>query len=69
MNYLEIMNSYGLKDDSLDIDILIATKGRLVTDNFEFVLAFDKEKIEFDVAGTSHSVDITASVKLIFEAK
>ena len=44
--------------NSSEIDILIATKGRLLTDNYEFVPAFNLNKIIFDVAGTRHSKDI-----------
>ena len=57
-DYLEILNSYNLKADSNDLDILKATKGRLLTDNFEFVPAFDYNKVEFDVAGTRHCEDV-----------
>ena len=53
-DYLEILNSYNLSSDSKDIDILYATKGRLMTDTFEFVPEFDKRKIEFDLAGIRH---------------
>lgn len=53
-DYLEILNSYNLEKDSTKIEILKATKGRLLTDNYEFVSAFDTKKIEFDVAGTRH---------------
>lgn len=53
-DYLEILNSYNLEKDSTKIEILKATKGRLLTDNYEFVPAFDTKKIEFDVAGTRH---------------
>ena len=35
-----------------------ATRGRALTDNYEFVPAFDPSKIEFDVAGTSHCSDV-----------
>ncbi len=50
-DYLEILNSYNLEIDSSNLEILKATKGRLLTNNFEFVPAFDHKKIEFDVAG------------------
>ena len=40
------------------MDILKATRGRLITDNYEFVPAFDSNKVEFDVAGTSHCPDV-----------
>ena len=39
-------------------EILKATKGRLLTDNYEFVPAFDSNKVEFDVAGTRHCPDV-----------
>ncbi|MBQ7802768.1 hypothetical protein IJ380_02825 [Candidatus Saccharibacteria bacterium] len=53
-DYLEILNSYNLNSNSTDEEILEATKGRLMTDNFEFVPEFDKTRIEFDVAGIRH---------------
>lgn len=64
-DYLEILNLYNLEKDSTKIDILKATKGRLITDNYEFVPAFDNNKMEFDVAGTRYCVDILESKKLI----
>lgn len=57
-DYLEILNCYNLEKDSDDFDILKATHGRTLTDNYEFVPAFDPNKIEFDVAGTSHCSDV-----------
>ena len=57
-DYLEILNSYNLEKNSNDFDILRATRGRTLTDNYEFVPAFDPSKIEFDVAGTSHCSDV-----------
>lgn len=57
-DYLEILNSYNLEKGSSKLEILKATKGRLLTDNYEFVPAFDTRKIEFDVAGTRHCSDI-----------
>lgn len=57
-DYLQILNTYGLDINSTPIEILEKTKGRLLTDNFEFVPVFDKNKIEFEVAGTSHRDDI-----------
>ena len=57
-DYLEILNCYNLEKDSDDFDILKATRGRTITDNYEFVPAYDSSKIEFDVAGTSHCDDI-----------
>ena len=56
-DYLEILNLYNLEKDSSKLEILRATKGRLLTDNYEFVPAFDSNKVEFDVAGTRHCPD------------
>ena len=58
IDYLEILNSYNLDKEFSDFDILKATRGRTLTDNYEFVPAFDLNKIEFDVAGTRHCKDI-----------
>lgn len=58
IDYLEILNSYNLDKESSDFDILKATRGRTLTDNYEFVPAFDLNKTEFDVAGTRHCKDI-----------
>lgn len=58
IDYLEILNSYNLDKESSDFDILKATRGRTLTDNYEFVPAFDLNKIEFYVAGTRHCKDI-----------
>ena len=58
IDYLETLNSYNLDKESSDFDILKATRGRTLTDNYEFVPAFDLNKIEFDVAGTRHCKDI-----------
>ncbi len=57
-DYLQLLNIYNLENDSNEFDILQATKGRLITDNFEFVPVFDKNKLEFDVAGTRYSKDL-----------
>lgn len=64
-DYLEILNSYNLDSNSTKLEILKATKGRLITDNFEFVLAFDRNKVEFDVAGTRHCPDAKECKNLI----
>ena len=64
-DYLDILNSYNLESDSSEIDILKATKGRLITDNYEFVPFFDDKKIEFDVAGTRHCNDAKEYIKEI----
>ena len=55
---IEILNYYDLENNSEDFEILKHTKGRLITDNFEFVPEFDKNKIEFEVAGTRYSKDL-----------
>ncbi len=57
-DYLALLNLYNLEIDSHELDILKATKGRLLTDNFEFVSAFGNTKVEFDVAGTRHCCDV-----------
>ncbi len=64
-DYLNILNSYDLDSSSSQFDILSATKGRLVTDSYEFVPVFDSKKIEFDIAGTRHSKDISECCQLI----
>jgi len=56
-DYLEILNSYNLDINSNKFTILTKTKGRLLTDNFEFVPIFDENKIEFEIAGTSHYIN------------
>lgn len=58
-DYLEILNAYNLEKDSSEFEILLSTKGRLVTDNYEFVPSFDQNKVEFDVAGTRHCDDVS----------
>lgn len=57
-DYIEILNYYDLENNSEDFEILKHTKGGLITDNFEFVPEFDKNKIEFEVAGTRYSKDL-----------
>lgn len=64
-DYLEILNCYNLEKGSDDFDILKATRGRTITDNYEFVPAFDSSKIEFDVAGTSHCSDVEECQKYL----
>lgn len=64
-DYLEILDTYGLNKESSQIDILEKTKGRLLTDEYEFVPAFNKEKIEFDVAGTRYCKDIDKCKKML----
>lgn len=57
-DYLEILNCYNLEKGSDEFKILKTTRGRTITDNYEFVAAFDPNKVEFDVAGTSHCDDV-----------
>lgn len=56
-DYLEILNFYDLDSTSTKMEILKNTRGRLLTDNYEFVPVFNKQKLEFEVAGTTHCVD------------
>lgn len=64
-DYLEILNLYNLEKESNKMEILKATRGRLVTDNYEFVPSFDLNKVEFDVAGTRHCSDVKSYKNLI----
>ena len=57
-DYLKIIEDYGLSESSTDIEILEKTRGRLLTDNFEFVPSFNYDKIEFEVAGTRYSTEL-----------
>jgi len=55
-DYAEILKRYGLTNDNTDMEVLQATRGRLATDNFEFLIPTNYEvskKIEIviDVAG------------------
>lgn len=65
-DYLHILNRYNLDLGSTSLDILAKTKGRLITDTYEFVRKFNKENIEFDVAGVSHSKDFESIKEKIF---
>lgn len=56
-DYLKILNFYGLDVTSSKMEILKKTKGRLLTDNYEFVPVFDEQKIVFEIAGTRHYLD------------
>jgi len=56
-DYLKILNFYNLDINSTKMEILKKTKGRLLTDNFEFVPVFDSSKIEFEIAGTRHYLE------------
>lgn len=53
-DYLDVLNRYNLNMSDGQFTVLSATKGRQITDNFEFVPVFDENKIEFDVAGVNH---------------
>ena len=64
-DYVELIESYGLNIYSTDIDILEKTRGRLLTDTFEFVLAFNYQNIEFEVAGVRHSSDFKKCKNLL----
>ena len=62
-DYLEILNYYNLNSSDDEYEILTRTKGRLLTDTFEFVPPFDKNKIEFEIAGTRYSEEIEKYLK------
>lgn len=64
-DYIEILNFYDLDKSASDFEILKKTRGRLITDNFEFVPAFNKNKLEFEVAGTRYSKQLEKYKKLI----
>ena len=64
-DYLQLLNMYDLNIKSYKMEMLEKTKGRLLTDNFEFVPEFNINKIEFDVAGTSHIEDIEKCKKIL----
>lgn len=66
-DYLEILNSYDLDITSDEFDILIATKGRMITDNYEFVPVFNFRKIEFEIADMNHSKDVQKYKDLLKE--
>lgn len=66
-DYLNMLNLCNLTIEATDMEILKYTKGRSLNDNYEFVPVFDKEKIEFDVAGTRHSKDISKCKNLLKE--
>ena len=51
---LNILKAYGLNEKNTEMEILEKTKGRLWTDSFEFVPAFDENNVEFEIAGISH---------------
>ena len=54
-DYVAILNTYNIAPADDEFAILKKTKGRLITDNFEFVPVFDDtEPIIFDIAGLNH---------------
>lgn len=57
-DYLDILNYYNLDSNSTQMEILKATKGKLLTDNYEFVPSFNSNSIEFDIAGVNHCSDV-----------
>jgi len=57
-DYLELIKNYGLESNSTKWEILEKTKGRLLTDSYEFIPAFDQNKIDFDLAGTKYCKDV-----------
>ena len=57
MDYEEVLASYELTKNNSSFEILERTKGRLLTDNYEFVPAFNKSQIEFELAGTRYCRD------------
>lgn len=64
-DYLEILNSYNLDKNATDFDILKATRGKLVTDNYEFVPVFNNSKVEFDIEGTRYCSDIKKCINIM----
>lgn len=65
-DYLKILNSYDLEVNSTKMEILRKTRGRLLTDNFEFVPKFDKNsKIEFEIAGTRYYINTLKMKKIL----
>lgn len=64
-SYLDVLNRYHLSINSSDYEILKATRGKLHTDNFEFVPAFNEGELYFDVAGKLYSDDFDKAIKII----
>lgn len=56
-DYLDILNLYGLSLIDDEFSILARTKGKLLTDNFEFIKEFLYDKSKFDVAGTRYYIN------------
>ncbi|MCQ6264498.1 HIRAN domain-containing protein [Fictibacillus sp. WQ 8-8] len=58
-DYQEILDRYGLDPDCTELELLEATRGRIATDNFEFVKAItyspgEPFNITFDLAAARH---------------
>lgn len=53
-DYEDILRYYDLNIENSKMEILMKTKGRLLTDNYEFVPVFDPKNLNFEIAGTSH---------------
>ena len=64
-DYLDILNSYGLDNSYTKPEILKATKGRLITNNYEFAPVFSRNTGEFDLAETRHCPDVQKCKNLI----
>ncbi len=64
-DYLDILNYYNLEKNSDYFDILKATRGTTITDDYEFVEAFDPSKIEFNVVGTYNCSDVEKCKKYL----
>ena len=64
-DYNEILKRYNLNINSTVFEILEATRGRLITDTFEFVPTFNLNMIIFDIAGTRHADDIDKAKNII----
>lgn len=74
-NYKEIIQKYGIRDKFDVFEILTKTRGKTVTDSFEFVPFFNKKKSSFYVAGIRHNLDessykyIEKNLKLALEVE
>ncbi|MEG0073440.1 MAG: HIRAN domain-containing protein [Clostridia bacterium] len=64
-DYVAILESYNLTKENDAIEILEKTKGRLLTDTFEFVPVFNETNIEFEIAATRYSQDIKKCINLL----
>ncbi len=56
-DYLDILNTYDLSLIDDEFNILSRTRGRLLTDNFEFIREFNYKKSKFDIAGTRYYIE------------